>query len=85
MRPMRQAALLSAVLSFLLGMAGTLRAQTATGQITGTVKDTSGAVIPDVKVTATNQGTSTTRETTTTESGNYAFPLLAARGENRFR
>jgi len=46
------------VLVFLLGMAGTSKAQTATGQITGTVKDASGAVIPQVKVIATNQLTS---------------------------
>ena len=76
MRPSRRVALSGAVLVFLLGMAGTSKAQTATGQITGTVKDASGAVIPQVKVIATNQLTSTTRETATTESGDYTFPLL---------
>src|ERR1043165_8338273 len=67
---------LASVLVVVLGVAGELAAQTATGQITGTVKDTSGAVIPDVKVTATNQGTSIARSTTTTASGDYSFPLL---------
>jgi hypothetical protein len=76
MKAQRKVALLTVVLASLLGMAGTVRAQTATGQITGAVKDTSGAVIPDVKVTATNQGTSIARETTTTSSGDYSFPLL---------
>src|SRR5215831_6120514 len=76
MKAQRKVALLTVVLASLLGMAGTARAQTATGQITGTVKDASGAVIPDVKVTATNQGTSISRETTTTSSGDYSFPLL---------
>ena len=38
-------ALLGALLT-LLTLSGTARAQTATGQITGTVKDTSGAVVP---------------------------------------
>src|SRR5439155_21394712 len=76
MRPSRRVALSGAVLVFLLGMAGTSKAQTATGQITGTVKDASGAVIPQVKVIATNQLSSTTRQTTTTESGDYTFPLL---------
>ena len=52
MRPSRRVALSGAVLVFLLGMAGTSKAQTATGQITGTVKDASGAVIPQVKVIA---------------------------------
>ena len=52
MRPSRRVALLGAALVFLLGTAGTSKAQTATGQITGTVKDASGAVIPQVKVIA---------------------------------
>jgi len=69
-------ALLSAVLATLLVMAGTLRAQMATGQITGTVKDPSGAVMPAVKVTLSSQLTGMTRETTTSDSGNYVFPLL---------
>ena len=38
---MRRVALFIAVLAVLLGMAGASRAQTATGQITGTVKDAS--------------------------------------------
>ncbi len=73
---MRRVALLSALLVFLLGMAGTLRAQTATGQITGTMTDTSGAVIPQVKVTVSNQQTGSTREAITNETGNYTVTLL---------
>src|SRR5207249_2776680 len=46
------------------------------GQITGTVKDTSGAVIPQAKVTVTNQGTNITRDTTTTDSGDYTMTFL---------
>jgi len=76
MKATRKLALLSAVLASLLVMAGTLRAQTATGQITGTVKDPSGAVMPGVKVTLSNQLTGMTRETTASDSGNYVFPLL---------
>lgn len=51
-------------------------AQTATGQITGTVRDSSGAVLPNAKVTVTNQGTRVTRDTVSTGSGDYTFTLL---------
>jgi hypothetical protein len=51
-------------------------AQTATGQITGSVTDASGAVMPLVKITLTSQGTGLTRTTTTNETGAYSFPLL---------
>ncbi len=51
-------------------------AQTATGQITGTVRDSSGAVLPNAKVTVTNQGTRVTRDTVSTDSGDYTFTLL---------
>lgn len=74
---MRRLALLSTVLALLLGMAGTLRAQTATGQIMGTVKDASGAVIAGAKVKVSSEKTGFTRETTTSETGDYVFPLLA--------
>jgi hypothetical protein len=73
---MRRVALFIAVLAFLIGMAGTSQAQTASGQITGTVKDTSGAVIAKVKVTVSSQLTGVTRETATNDSGDYVFPLL---------
>jgi hypothetical protein len=73
---MRKLALLSAVLATLLFVAGTLWAQTDTGQITGTVKDTTGAVVPQAKVTLSNQLTGMTREATTGASGDYVFPLL---------
>jgi hypothetical protein len=73
---MRRVALFIGVLVFLLGMAGASRAQTATGQITGTVKDTSGAVVAKVKVTVSNQLTGATRDVATSDSGDYVFPLL---------
>ena len=43
---MRKRALLLGAVLALLAMADTVRAQTATGQITGTVKDATGAVVP---------------------------------------
>jgi hypothetical protein len=72
---MRKRALLGAVLA-LLAMAGTAGAQTATGQITGTVRDPSGAVVPGVTVTVHSDLTGLTRTATTNQSGTYSFPLL---------
>ena len=54
----------------------TSQAQTATAQVTGTVTDSSGAAMVQVKVTVTNDQTGLTRETRTGDAGNYAFPLL---------
>src|ERR1041384_2777772 len=51
-------------------------AQLNTGSITGTVTDTSGAVIPGVKVTARNTATNVTRETITSNSGVYTIADL---------
>jgi len=47
-----------------------------TAQITGTVTDTTGAVIPGVSVTVTNEDTGIKWEATTNEVGNYTIPLL---------
>jgi hypothetical protein len=44
--------------------------------ITGTVNDTSGAVLPGVSVVATNTETGTKYETVTTETGNYTLVQL---------
>ena len=53
----------------------TLNAQT-TGVITGTVTDTSGAVVPRAKVLVRNTGTSEARELQTNESGVYVAYAL---------
>ncbi len=53
-----------------------MRAQTGTGRISGLVKDTTGAVIPAVKVTAVHEQTGVRHQTTTTESGAFVFPSL---------
>jgi hypothetical protein len=47
------------------------RAQTTFGTILGTVTDPSGAVMPNVIVTVTNQGENTSREVRTDAQGNY--------------
>ena len=64
------------LLVILCGLTGMAMAQTATGQITGTVKDASSAVLARAKVTVTNQANGFTRETVTNEDGSYVFPLL---------
>ena len=51
-------------------------AQTTTGQISGTVKDASGAVIAGATVTATNVDTKASRTVTSGEAGSYVLPLL---------
>ena len=51
-------------------------AQTATGQINGTVADSTQAVVPGAGITLTNQETGLTREASTNESGDYTFPYL---------
>ena len=69
---------LVSVLCFLLTSAAAMLAQNDRGTITGEVKDQGGAVIPNVIVTATNDGTGAVSKTTTTETGNYTIPSLAA-------
>ena len=50
--------------------------QTETGQITGTVLDPTGAVIPNAKVTVKSTTTGLERQTTTTSAGTYAVTNL---------
>src|SRR5438477_2341291 len=52
-----------------------LRAQ-ATAQISGTVKDQSGAVLPGVEVTVTQTETSASRTAVTNETGSYVLSNL---------
>jgi len=48
----------------------------SSAQISGTVVDPQGAVVPGAKVTATNQATGTGRSVSTTSTGNYVIPNL---------
>ena len=65
-----------ALLAAFVVMTSTSFAQTATGQITGTVRDATGAVMSGVKVVVTNQQTGLTRETKSAANGDYVIPLL---------
>jgi hypothetical protein len=51
-------------------------AQTPSGEISGTVVDSSGSVLPGVRVTLTNSGTNAVRLTQTNETGLYVFPAV---------
>src|SRR3989449_6401465 len=48
----------------------------ATAQISGTVKDQTGAVLPGVQVTATQTATGLARSAVTDETGSYVLPNL---------
>jgi len=50
-----------------------LQAQVDTGSITGTVTDSSGAVVNGAKVTLTNEGTASSLAVTTGSDGSYTF------------
>jgi len=50
--------------------------QTSTATLLGTVRDPSGAVVPDAQVTIRNVGTNAERPVLSNEVGEYAAPLL---------
>src|SRR5436309_805850 len=49
----------------------------ATAQISGTVRDQTGAVLPGVEITVTQTGTGIARDVITNETGSYVLPNLA--------
>src|SRR3954453_21998272 len=51
-------------------------AQEITGSISGEVQDTTGAMMPGVKVTVVNTGTNVVKTVTTSPSGTYRVPFL---------
>jgi hypothetical protein len=63
--------------ALLLAFSSTLSGQ-ATGTITGTVTDSTGAVIPNAALTITNPTTAATRTVTANAQGLYSVPALAA-------
>jgi hypothetical protein len=69
--------LIASVFVTTIGFATGLAAQSLiTGDITGTVTDAQGAVVPDAKVTLNNPDKGITKETKTNSSGVYRFSLL---------
>src|ERR1700746_3466194 len=67
-------ALLTMAISLVCAQPGS--AQLTTGKIVGTVKDSSGAVIPKVLIKALNTETKITRETVSSDVGTYELLLL---------
>src|SRR3989442_5277087 len=57
-------------------LASVTQAQTITGSITGTVVDSSGAIVAGSKVTVTNEATGAERTLITTEKGGFIFTNL---------
>ena len=66
------------IVSFSSGAAPRLEAQGLTGQISGTITDSGGGVLPGATVTITNVGTNSRRETPTAADGSFVFPDLLA-------
>jgi Carboxypeptidase regulatory-like domain len=71
----RQKRILRAVLlvGLLVVFSGIVRGQSTFGTILGTVKDASGAVVPNAKVVITNTDEGSARTTDTNASGNYTL------------
>ena len=64
-----------AIMGLMLLAPRTASAQASAG-ITGTISDTSGAVVPDAKVTATQVATSVASHTVSSSAGTYSFKGL---------
>ena len=71
-----------AYFAMLLLFVSALVAQSERGTINGTVRDSSGAVIPQVKVTVTNTATGQTSDLATNASGEYTAADLAVGSYN---
>ena len=68
--------ILGVLFAFLLLSPSLLHGQTTFGSVTGVITDQSGAVVPGVQITATNQDTGFTRRATTAGNGVYTVPKL---------
>src|SRR5262245_40760670 len=66
----------TAAFLLLLAFAFPTSAQPPSGDISGVVSDSNGAVVAGVKVTLTNTATNAVREVQSNESGLYAIPAL---------
>jgi len=55
------------------------------GEMTGEVTDPSGALMPGVSITVTNEGTNAIRQMLTNANGAYSFPSLLPGSSSRYR
>jgi hypothetical protein len=65
-------------ISIVVFSVGVSNGQTTFGTITGIARDTTGAVLPGVSVSVTNQATNIARTVVTGPDGNYTVPNLNA-------
>src|SRR5271170_4207567 len=72
----------TAIVCLLTFLVGPLLYGQATGSISGTVTDVTGAAVPLAKVTVTAPATGQSRTSTTNESGEYIIPLLGVANYN---
>jgi outer membrane receptor protein involved in Fe transport len=70
----RKVFLLAALLALLAGV--TALGQTTTATLSGVIRDASGAVVPDAKISAKNMNTGATRQTATDSEGRYNLTNL---------
>src|SRR5437016_3734819 len=73
---MRHHLRLAGVLLLLMALASMALAQTSRGTLTGTVVDSSGAVVTNATVKITQTGTNVSRQTTTNSAGLYRFDAV---------
>lgn len=64
------------IFTFVLVLCVAIIGQTNKGGISGTVKDTNGAIVPNAKVTVTNEGTGQAIVLNTSDSGSYIVNTL---------
>src|SRR5581483_2320149 len=67
---------MASLVAVLVSVPALLLAQQSTAQLTGSITDASGAVIPGAQITVTNEGTGIKREAKSNELGFYTVPLL---------
>jgi hypothetical protein len=72
----RQAAAFLALLFLTLSLSGAVFAQTVTGTLSGSVTDSTDAVIPNIQVVAKNKETGLARTVTTNSEGYFQMPFL---------
>src|SRR5690349_2089272 len=73
---MRLLRLLCALFAVMLAFRGSVYGQAVSASLLGTVADSTGALVPNAKVTITEVNTGVARSTETNASGNYTFPNL---------
>src|SRR5204863_3139273 len=60
----------------LCALSAVAQSQATTGQISGVVKDSNGAVVPNARVKATNKDTGLARDVTASDDGIYTIVTL---------